>query len=97
MFWTWTLFGGGNLVLVSIWIGVFCFVMTMEGNIALLSAIPGPFVGAAVLFGNLGGPNGDLVATLINTLICLLLGSLFGILSATLPDLFKRRQPVAEA
>ena len=49
-FWSWKEFGGGSMVLLSVWIGVFCFVMTIEGNIGLLSAIPGQFVGAAVFF-----------------------------------------------
>ena len=89
-FWTWTQWGGGNMVLLSVWIGVFCFVMTMEGNIGLLSAIPGQFVGAAAFFGNLGAHEGIVVATLVNTAVCMVIGNLAGILSAKLPEWLKR-------
>lgn len=92
-FWLWLQFGGGSVILLSIWIGVFCFVMTIEGNIPLLSAIPGQFVGAAVFFGNLGGHKGDIVETLVNTFVCMMIGNLAGILSAKLPDLVKPKQP----
>ena len=88
-YWLWTQFGGGNVILLSIWIGVFCFVMTIEGNIPLLTAIPGQFVGAAVYFGNLGGHKGDIWVTLGNTLVCMLIGNFAGLLSAKLPGLFK--------
>ncbi len=94
-FWLWVTFGGGNMILLSVWIGLFCFVMTIEGNIPLLSAIPGQFVGAAVFFGNLGGHKGDIVATLVNTFVCMLIGNLAGILSARLPDLFKKKETAA--
>ncbi len=94
-FWLWVTFGGGNMILLSVWIGLFCFVMTIEGNIPLLSAIPGQFVGAAVFFGNLGGHKGDIVATLVNTFVCMLIGNLAGILSAKLPDLFKKKEAAA--
>jgi len=94
-FWLWVTFGGGNMILLSVWIGLFCFVMTIEGNIPLLSAIPGQFVGAAVFFGNLGAHKGDIVATLVNTFVCMLIGNLAGILSARLPDLFKKKEAAA--
>jgi len=94
-FWLWVTFGGGNMILLSVWIGLFCFVMTIEGNIPLLSAIPGQFVGAAVFFGNVGGQKGDIVATLVNRFVCLLIGNLAGILSARLPDLFKKKEAAA--
>ncbi len=64
-FWSWLQFGGGSMVLLSVWIGVFCFVMTIEANIGLLSAVPGQFVGAAVFFGNLGAHKGDIPLTLV--------------------------------
>jgi hypothetical protein len=86
-FWLWVNFGAGSMVLLSAWIGLFCFVMTMEGGIPLLSAIPGQFVGAAVFFGNLGA--------LVNTLVCMLIGNLAGLLSARLPDFFKKKEAVA--
>ena len=94
-FWIWQQVGGGSLLLLSIWIGVFCFVMTIEGNIALLSAIPGQFVGAAVFFGNLGGHKGDILDTLLNTLVCMVIGNLAGILSAKLPDMVKSKETAA--
>jgi hypothetical protein len=94
-FWLWVQFGGGNMLFLSLIIGIFCFVMTMEGSIPLLSAIPGQFVGAAVFFGNLGGHNGDIWATLLNTLICMLIGNFAGLLSAELPNLFKKNVPAA--
>lgn len=96
-YWLWLKFGGGNLIILSAWIGVFCFTMTMEGNIPLLSAIPGQFVGAAVFFGNLGGHKGDIVATLINTFVCMLIGNLAGILSAKLPGFFQKKEEAEEA
>ncbi|UCF00759.1 MAG: DUF1097 domain-containing protein [Deltaproteobacteria bacterium] len=96
-YWLWLKFGGGNLILLSAWIGVFCFTMTMEGNIPLLSAIPGQFVGAAVFFGNLGGHKGDIVVTLVNTFVCMLIGNLAGILSAKLPGFFQKKEEPEEA
>jgi hypothetical protein len=94
-FWLWVTFGAGSMILLSAWIGLFCFVMTIEGNIPLLSAIPGQFVGAAVFFGNLGGHKGDIVDTLVNTLVCMLIGNLAGLLSAKLPDFFKKKEAAA--
>jgi hypothetical protein len=94
-FWSWKELGGGNMLLLSVWIGVFCFVMTIEGNIGLLSAIPGQFVGAAVFFGNLGGHKGEIVLTLVNTAVCMLIGNCAGILSAKVPDWFKKKEEVA--
>ncbi len=94
-FWLWVTFGAGNMLLLSAWIGLFCFVMTIEGNIPLLSAIPGQFVGAAVFFGNLGGHKGDIVATLVNTFVCMLIGNFAGIISAKLPDFFKKKEAAA--
>jgi hypothetical protein len=94
-FWLWVTFGAGSMILLSAWIGLFCFVMTIEGNIPLLSAIPGQFVGAAVFFGNLGGHKGDIVDTLVNTFVCMLIGNFAGILSAKLPDFFKKKEAAA--
>jgi hypothetical protein len=91
-FFLWTKFGAGNLVLLSVWIGVFCFVMTIEGNIPILAAIPGQFVGAAVFFGNLGAHKGDIWVTLLSTAVCMLIGNFAGLLSAKLPDLFKKKE-----
>ncbi len=96
-YWLWVKFGGGSLLLLSVWIGVFCFVMTMEGNIPLLSAIPGQFVGAAVFFGNLAVHGGDVPGTLLNTLVCMLIGNFAGLLSAKLPGVFARKKAAAEA
>lgn len=93
-FWSWKAFGGGSMLLLSVWIGVFCFVMTLEGNLGVLSAIPGQFVGAAVFFGNLGAHQGDVALTLINTAVCMLIGNCAGLLSAKLPDLFKKKEAV---
>jgi hypothetical protein len=94
-FWLWVTFGAGSMILLSAWIGLFCFVMTIEGNIPLLSAIPGQFVGAAVFFGNLGGHKGDIVDTLVNTFVCMLIGNFAGLLSAKLPDFFKKKEAAA--
>ncbi len=96
-FWLWKQFGGGSMLLLSVWIGLFCFVMTIEGNVGLLSAIPGQFVGAAVFFGNLGAHQGDIVATLVNTCVCMLIGNCAGILSAKLPELFKKKEETVRA
>jgi hypothetical protein len=92
----WVKFGAGNLWLLSVWIGVFCFVMTIEGNIPILSAIPGQFVGAAVYFGNLGAHEGDIWVTLLSTAVCMLIGNFAGLLSAKLPDIFKKKEVAAE-
>jgi len=96
-YWLWVKFGGGNLPLLSVWIGLFCFVMTMEGNIPLLSAIPAQFVGAAVFFGNLAVRGGDVPGTLLNTLVCMVIGNLAGLLSAKLPGMFVRKGSAANA
>ena len=98
-YWLWVTYGAGSMILLSVVIGLFCFVMTFEGNISLLSAIPGQFVGAAVFFGNLGGhvamKKGGIVEALINTFVCMLIGNFAGILSAKLPDLFKKKEGVS--
>ncbi len=90
-FWSWKELGGGSMLLLSAWIGVFCFVMTIEGNIKMLSAIPAQFVGAAVFFGNLGAHQGLITDTLINTAVCMVIGNCAGILSATAPGWFKAK------
>jgi hypothetical protein len=97
-FWLWLNFGGGSMLVLSVLIGVFCFVMTIEGNIGLLSAIPGQFVGAAVFFGNFAGHASEkwsLVHVLINTAVCMLIGNLAGLLSAKVPEWFKPKEKVA--
>jgi hypothetical protein len=94
-FWLWTKIGGGNMIALSAIIGLFCFVMTMEGNLDLLSAIPGQFVGAAAYFGNLGAHDGDIWVTLLNTLVCMFIGNVAGLLSAKLPELFKKPDEAA--
>lgn len=94
-FWLWTVIGGGSVPVLSVIIGIFCFVMTIEGNLPLLSAIPGQFVGAAVFFGNLGAHKGDIVDTLVNTFVVMVIGNLAGLLSAKLPDLFKKKEVAA--
>ncbi len=90
-FWLWVTFGAGNMILLSTIIGIYCFIMTMEGGIPLLSAIPGQFAGAAVFFGNLGAHKGDIVDTLISTFVCMVIGNLFGILSAKLPGMVVKK------
>ncbi|MEK7375490.1 MAG: DUF1097 domain-containing protein [Thermodesulfobacteriota bacterium] len=94
-FWLWLTFGAGSMILLSVLIGLYCFIMTMEGGIPLLSAIPGQFAGAAVFFGNLGGHKGDIVDTLVSTFVCMAIGNLAGILSAKLPELFKKKEAAA--
>jgi hypothetical protein len=96
-FFLWVKFGGGNMILLSIWIGVFCFVMTMEGNAAILSAIPGQFVAAAAFFGNLGKFESDIWHTLLNTMVCMLIGNVAGLLSAELPNIFKKTKHEVQA
>jgi len=91
-FFLWVKIGGGNMLALSAIIGVYCFVMTFEGNIPLLSAIPGQFVGAAVYFGNLGAHDGDIWVTLLNTFVCMVIGNFAGLLSAKLPDLFAKKE-----
>ena len=95
-FFLWTKIGGGSMIALSLIIGIFCFVMTMEGNIPLLAAIPGQFVGAAAYFGNLGAHNGEIWTTLINTMVWMLIGNCAGLLSAKLPEMFKKQEPAAE-
>lgn len=95
-FFLWVKFGGGSVILLSVWIGIFCFVMTMEGNIGLLSAIPGQFVAAAAYFGNLGKFDNDIWLTLLNTMVCMVIGNLAGLLSAELPNLFKKKGAAAQ-
>ena len=96
-FFLWTKVGGGNLLALSAIIGVYCFVMTIEGNIPLLVAIPGQFVGAAVYFGNLGAHDGDIWVTLLSTLVCMTIGNFAGLLSAKLPDLFAKKKEEVSA
>ena len=95
-FWVWTSFGSGNMIFLSLLIALFCFVMTIEGNIPILSAIPGQFLGAAAYFGNLGAHNGEIWLTLLNTLICMVIGNLAGLLSAKLPELIRKKEVAQE-
>jgi ABC-type phosphate/phosphonate transport system permease subunit len=96
-FWLWTQFGGGNVYALSAIIGIYCFIMTFEGNIGLLAAIPGQFVGAAIFFANLGGHNGEIGTTLLNTFVIMIIGNLFGILSAKLPGFFAKKEESPES
>lgn len=96
-FFLWTKVGGGNLLALSAIIGVYCFVMTIEGNIPLLATIPGQFAGAAVYFGNLGAHDGAIWVALLSTLVCMTIGNFFGILSAKLPELFTKKKEEAPA
>lgn len=91
-FFLWTKIGGGNIYALSAIIGVFCFVMTIEGNIPLLATIPGQFVGAAVFFGNMGAHEGDIWVTLLNTFVIMVIGNFAGLLSAKLPELFTKKK-----
>lgn len=91
-FFLWTKVGGGNLLALSAIIGVYCFVMTIEGNIPLLATIPGQFAGAAVYFGNLGAHDGAIWVALLSTLVCMTIGNFFGILSAKLPEFFTKKK-----
>lgn len=91
-FWLWMNFGAGSMILLSLLIGLYCFIMTIEGNISILSAIPGQFAGAAVFFGNLGGHKGDIADTLVSTFVCMAIGNLAGILSAKLPGMFVKKE-----
>jgi hypothetical protein len=92
-YWIWVTFGGGNVPLLSIIIGIFCFVMTIEGAFGLLAAIPGQFIGAAVFFGNLGAHEGDIWGTLLHTAVIMIIGNLAGILSAKAPGWFQKKEP----
>ena len=94
-FWLWVTFGAGSMILLSTIIGIYCFIMTFEGNIPLLATIPGQFVGAAVFFGNLGGHKGDIVETLLSTFVCMLIGNCAGLLSAKLPGIFNKKEASA--
>ncbi len=91
-FWLWVKFGGGNMLLLSAWIGVLCFTMTIEGNIPVLATIPGQFVGAAVFFVNHGAHKDDFGVALLSTFVCMLIGNFAGLLSAKLPDIFKKKE-----
>jgi len=91
-FWLWVTFGAGSMVLLSTIIGIYCFIMTIEGNLPLLATIPGQFAGAAVFFGNLGGHKGDIVDTLVSTFVCMVIGNFAGILSAKLPAMFAKKE-----
>jgi hypothetical protein len=93
--WLWIQFGGASAILGFIGIGVFSAVMTIDGDIPLLAAIPGQFARAAVCFGNLGRQKGDIRVTLANTPVCMLIGNSAGTLSAKLPGLFKQQKAQA--
>ena len=100
-FFVWQQIGGGSLIVLSILIGIFCFVMTMEGNIAFLSAIPGQFVGAAAYFGNLANAaapahEGNMWLALVSTAVCIAIGNFAGLLSAKLPEMVKKPEPASE-
>ncbi|MBF0529359.1 MAG: DUF1097 domain-containing protein, partial [Deltaproteobacteria bacterium] len=86
--------GGGSMHVLAILIGIYCFIMTMEGAIGLLSTIPGQFLGAAVYFGNLSAGatvhKGDIWYAMAHTAVIMLIGNLFGIVSAKAPGWFQK-------
>lgn len=93
-FWFWMNFGGGSLVLLALVVGIFSFLMVMEANISLLSVIPGQFLGVAAFIGNLSGHKSEIVPTLVSSFVCVLIGNFAGIISAKLPELFKKAKKV---
>ncbi len=99
-FWLFLNIGNGSMVVLSVLIGALCFVMTIEANLPLLSAIPGQFVGAAVFFGNFAAhapQQWGLIDVLVNTAVCMLIGNVAGILSAKLPGWVKPKEKAAVA
>jgi hypothetical protein len=53
--------------------------VSIKGNFPFLSAIPGGYVGSAVILGKPRVHQGDIVITLVNACVCMLIGNLAGI------------------
>lgn len=70
---------GGGVPVTAALVGVIAFLMCVQAKVALLSFIPGAFIGAATWVGAGGG--GELSATTIRIPISLVLGAILGYVS----------------
>lgn len=71
---------GGSLPVLSALVGVVAFVMVMQSKVALLSFIPGAFLGAATTVSVVVAAGG----TYLNTVIALVAGAVLGFVSELL-------------
>ena len=71
---------GGSSAVLAILVGVIAFLMVLQSRIALLSFIPGAFIGAAVTVGS----KHDSATDYVMTAVSLILGGLLGYVSEAL-------------
>src|SRR5437870_3822194 len=71
---------GGSSAVLAILVGVIAFLMVLQSRIALLSFIPGAFIGAAVTVGS----KHDTATDYVMTAVSLILGGLLGYVSEAL-------------
>lgn len=90
--------GGASVPILAILVGVIAFLMCVQAKVALLSFIPGAFMGAATWVGATVGAGGDggviTQATLMIT-ISMILGALLGYISEVVGK--KLARPAAPA
>ena len=85
--WAWNQFAPGNILVLSILVGVIAFIMVVQAKLPALSFIPGAFLGAATAVSVVVGANG----TWLKTIIALVAGALFGFVSEALAGMLARR------
>ncbi len=95
--WAWNQFGNGNVLILSILVGIIAFIMVVQAKVPALSFIPGAFLGAATAVSVVVGaaqmyPEGRW----LKTIIALVVGALFGYVSEALAGLLTKR-PAKEA
>ena len=71
---------GGSTAVLAILVGVIAFLMVVQSRVALLSFIPGAFIGAAVTVGS----KHDTATDYVMTAVSLILGGLLGYVSEAL-------------
>jgi Protein of unknown function (DUF1097) len=78
---------GGGLPVLSVCVGVAALFMVLQSKIAVLSFIPGAFLGAATAVSVVVGANG----TYARTIIAMVAGAVFGYLSEMLAGAIARK------
>ena len=80
-------FGGDNVLILSLLVGVVGFAMVVQAKVPALSFIPGAFLGAAAAVSVVVGAQG----TWLKTIIALVAGALLGFVSEALAGMLARR------
>jgi uncharacterized protein DUF1097 len=85
---------GGGIGVLSLLVGVIALLMVVQSKVALLSFIPGAFLGAATAVSVVVGAEGKFPHPWARTAAALVLGAVLGYLSEMLAGAFTRRRTV---